>query len=90
VAADADGEFVVAWTAYYPADDAGYGVFAQRYEPIITSTTSTTTTSSTTTTLPPSIPALSSAGGFLLGLLLMLPMAWELRRRVAAAPARSR
>jgi hypothetical protein len=53
-------------------------------------TTTSTTTSSTTTTLPPPVPTLSSPGGLLLGILLMLPMVWGFRRRVVGRSAAHR
>jgi hypothetical protein len=88
VAADADGDFVVAWRST-GQDGNLQGVFAQRFQPITattttsstvttstttTSTTTTTTTTSTTTTLPPSIPTLSGSAHLLLAALLAFAM----------------
>ena len=89
MAADADGDFVVAWGNL---DGSGYGVFGQRFQPTVptttTSTTVTTSTSSTitTTTLPPSIPTLSENAHLLLATLLafamlVLGLAWRVNRR---------
>jgi hypothetical protein len=61
VAADADGDFVVVWMS--PGDSSDFGVFGQRFEPIV----------------PTPIPTLSRCGAVLLAVLLMLPMVWAVR-----------
>jgi hypothetical protein len=82
VAAAGDGGFVVVWMtiAAHDQDGSGSGVFGQRYQPIVPPG-------------PPPIPALSSGGRLLLGMLLVLPMIRGLRRRInpiSSPAARSR
>jgi hypothetical protein len=60
---------MVVWTSD-TQDGSNFGVFGQRFQP---------------TTAPQPIPALSSVGEFLLGVLLVGPMLWSFRRRVVGS-----